>query len=412
MTKILFYTDAAEFGGHEAMTLAAIEHLSAQPGLAVSVAFYQFNEPLRTRLESLRACNSSLSLRPLPFMTKRLQAYRSILSPQNIHHISTFMQQIAPDTVIVSQGRIEASSAGLLAAKRAGFRTISYLPMAHPAWISGNPIPGRIRDLLNRYFYRLPDKFITISESARAMLRQAGSTCDIAVVPNFVQPLEIRDSLRHEFRRRHGLADSDYVVAIVGRIDFRQKGQEFALRSIARFRDNLLGLKFLFVGDGPDHHALHQMIPAAFLTQQVLLLPWQPNRSELYSAIDMLLIPSKFEGVPLVMLEAMLSGRPIVASNVDAMADQLPPDWLFPYGNAQAMIDTILYLRAADSSAICDMHRQLVATEFTFQQFVNRFTDAVLAPPSASDRQTALAQATPARDAAPATDSMELQIRK
>ena len=49
------------------------------------------------------------------------------------------------------------------------------------------------------------------------------------------------------------------------------------------------------------------------------------------------MIPSRYEGFPLVMLEAMYFRLPVIASAVDGMADLLPPHWLFPSGDVSAL---------------------------------------------------------------------------
>jgi len=64
----------------------------------------------------------------------------------------------------------------------------------------------------------------------------------------------------------------------------------------------------------------------------------------------MLLIPSKFEGVPLTMLEAMARELPVIASNVDGMAEILPQSWLFPYGDCAALVDTLRRVRNSDNA--------------------------------------------------------------
>jgi len=121
-----------------------------------------------------------------------------------------------------------------LAAKRAGFRTISYIPLAHPVSVSGKPFALWLREKVNGYFYRLPDKIITISEGARQMLLARGTTPDVVVVPNGVEMTAIQGSDRQRFREAHGIGRDDYVVGVVGRIEFRQKGQDFAVRAVAR----------------------------------------------------------------------------------------------------------------------------------------------------------------------------------
>jgi glycosyltransferase involved in cell wall biosynthesis len=288
------------------------------------------------------------------------------------------MKSYDPELVILSQGRIEAGSVGLLAAKRAGIRSISYIPMAHSVSVSGKLIAVRLRDALNGYFYQLPDKYITISQGARDMLLARGAKAEITVVPNGIEPINIQESDRKRFRNTYGIMEGEYTVAVVGRIDFRQKCQDFALESIARFRREFTHWKFLFIGNGPDEEKLKRMIVELGLGELAMVLPWSPIPAQFYAGIDILLIPSRFEGVPLVMLEAMSCGLRIVASDVDGMADSLPKSWLFPYGNSKAMVDTLVRVRSDDVAALLEDNRKRVTEENNFAEFGLRFANAIL----------------------------------
>lgn len=369
MKSVLFYSDASDYGGHEVMTVKAVGHLCLQANLRVTFAFYRGNRLLTEKLELIKASSQNLDLLPLDDKGRTLQTVRSLISWRKVRRLTSLMRQVNPDVVIVAQGRIEGGTMGLLAAKRAGYRTLSYLPVAHPVSVSGRPFAIWIREKINRYFYRLPDKIITISESARRMLRERGATPNVVVVPNAVEVPPIDTMDRQTVRQVHGLANEDYVVATIGRIHFRDKGQDFALTAIARFRDRLGGCKFIFVGEGPDQDTLKRMIANLHLSERVRIIPWTPNPAEIYAAIDMLMIPSRHEGVPLVMLEAMAYGLPIVATNVDGMADLLPPDWLFPFGDCRELVDTLARVSKSPNPTLLESHRNKIKMEFTNQKF-------------------------------------------
>ena len=377
LKSVLFYSDSPGYGGHEAMTIEAVRHLCQDPKLTVSFAFYSGNNRLQEKLEAIQTASGNLALLPFNFRAERLQAFRSLISWRKIEQIQSLMKQIDPHVVVVSQGRIEGGSMGLLAAKRAGYHTISYLPVAHPVSVSGRPFAVWIREMVNGYFYRLPDKIITISESSRRMLRERDATPNVVVVPNAVETPPIQELDRQRFREAQGIVKDEYLIATIGRIQFKDKGQDFAIKAIARFRNKIEGCKFVFVGEGPDEHKLKEMIDNFDLSRQVKIVPWTPNPTEVYAGSDMLLIPSRFEGVPLVMLEAMAYGLPIVATNVDGMADLLPPHWLFPAGDCGALMETLLRVRKSDNSSVLERHRNQVASDFTAQKFCMQFSAAV-----------------------------------
>lgn len=377
--RVVVYNDGAEFGGHEAMTLRGVYSLASRASLRVSVIYYRANLRLGAKLQELQAKAENVTLIPSDFCSRSLQNLRSIINCRDVRRIRGLMLEANPDLVLVSQGRIEIGSAGLLAARQAGLRTISYIPMAHPVSISGTPVAVRLRDEINRYFYSLPDKFITISHGVRQMLLERGVRAEIAVVPNCIEPAPICQSTREEFRTRYGLEGEDYLVGIMGRILFRQKAQDFVLETLIRFRDVLRGFKFLFVGDGRDEDKLRSMIEKNDLGKMAIIIPWSHSTSQVYGGIDMLLIPSNFEGVPLVMLEAMSCGLRIVASGVDGMLEYLPPGWLFPRRNSCELVRALIRVREQEAAALLDSNKRRVTDQCDMAKFGLRFSDAVLA---------------------------------
>jgi glycosyltransferase involved in cell wall biosynthesis len=376
--KLFFYHDAAEYGGHEMMALEAVRYLAANKKATVSFAFSQTNDRLFQELTKINDTCGPIDLYPLKFRSRSLQPLRTLTSPAKVESIAKLIRHVNPAAVLVVQGRIEISSLGLLAAKTAGFYTISYIPMAHEISVSGRRLFVESRERLNRYFYALPDKILTISESARQMLLARGAKAPIVVVRNGVQKRTFQNGGREKFRRTNRVEDGDYLVAVIGRIDFSQKGQDFAVQSISQFRNELGNCKFLFVGSGPDRQRLVSMIEASGLQKWVRLLPWTDNPAEIYAGVDMLLIPSKFEGVPLVMLEAMLYKKPIVASNTDGMAELLPRSWLFPYGDCKALVDAVARVRRSDTLALVEMNYNRISSEFMMSEFCATFSSAIL----------------------------------
>jgi glycosyltransferase involved in cell wall biosynthesis len=287
------------------------------------------------------------------------------------------MECIDPDVVVISQGNIEGSWLGLVVAKRAGLRTVSYIPMAQPLGSSGSRLVFRGRALVDRILYGVPDKFITINKSAKQMLLERGARTEIDVIPNGIE-LKSSPSDRASARRDFGLAEKDYVVATIGRIVFGQKAQNFLIEAIAKHRHQLHTFHFFVVGEGPDELKLRKMIRDLRLSDCVSILPWQNDLSSFYSAIDLLVIPSYFEGVPLVMLEAMWHGIPIVASDVDGMAEILPPEWLCRRGDQESLANTLLHVRQANNSQYLAAHKRRVAEEFSVASFQKHFCKAVI----------------------------------
>lgn len=117
--------------------------------------------------------------------------------------------------------------------------------------------------------------------------------------------------------------DAD-VSLFVGRLD-SQKGIDLLQQQIARIAPEATKRKLLLVGDGPLRQPLQQwcdqMGPA-----RVQLLPWQSDIAPLLKACRLLVLPSRYEGMPNVVMEAMAAGKPVVCSLVEGSEELLQQD--------------------------------------------------------------------------------------
>src|SRR5258708_30121633 len=85
--RVVIYSDAAEFGGHEAMTLRGIQSLVSRQDLNVFVMYYGGNTRFVEKLEELRSSARNLKLQPFEFRSRTLQNLRSLLIPGSIRPI-------------------------------------------------------------------------------------------------------------------------------------------------------------------------------------------------------------------------------------------------------------------------------------------------------------------------------------
>nr|WSZ96480.1 glycosyltransferase [Streptomyces sp. NBC_00857] len=109
------------------------------------------------------------------------------------------------------------------------------------------------------------------------------------------------------------------VVVCVGRL-CRQKGQDILLRAWQPVVQQLPQARLVLVGDGPDADELRGTAPPSVLFAGAVrdTAPW-------YRAADLVVQPSRWEGMAVAPLEAMASGRPVVLSDVDGARESLPP---------------------------------------------------------------------------------------
>ncbi|HEX4602887.1 MAG TPA: glycosyltransferase family 4 protein [Candidatus Angelobacter sp.] len=108
------------------------------------------------------------------------------------------------------------------------------------------------------------------------------------------------------------------VVGMVARLDL-QKGFEYLLRAMRELCNIFYGLKVVIVGEGPDRKAIENMVKEYGLQSSVVLAGQQSDMPAVYAAMDIFVLPSLNEGLPMTLLEAMAASRPVVATRVGAV---------------------------------------------------------------------------------------------
>jgi glycosyltransferase involved in cell wall biosynthesis len=114
-------------------------------------------------------------------------------------------------------------------------------------------------------------------------------------------------------RRKFGLGPDEFVVLAVGRLS-PEKAHVDLINAVGRLVDRYPGLRLLIAGDGQERAALEERVVALGTSERIRLLGHVEDPRELYRAADLFVLPSRFEGTPLAMLEAMASGLPVVTT--------------------------------------------------------------------------------------------------
>ena len=238
------------------------------------------------------------------------------------------LTRVAPDVVIAMQGTIVQSNRGVEQARRLGIPVVGFIP-TELHFAPGQEAQAIMGHLLARFHYRRPHGFITVSRHARDELRAAGVSAPIEVA--YCGPaLDALQRVPRELAREHLGIDTDrYVLVLAGRVSIGTKGHDVMLRALGSLAADTL---LLIVGDGPDDARVDALIASLGLERSARRVPWVSNMSEVYSAADMVVVPSRFEGLPLVVTEGMAFELPVVAADMGAMPEVLPPSWLVPRG--------------------------------------------------------------------------------
>ncbi len=196
---------------------------------------------------------------------------------------------------------------------------------------------------------RLNHHVIAVSSSIRTFLcRQERMPADkISVIYNSVDLLRFSPKndpkAKQEARQKWGLPADALIVGGVGRLHY-QKNFPLFLEVAAKVCARLPQALFVIAGEGPERAALEEMSRMLGMASRMRFLGFVPDMPELYQSLDLLVLTSHFEGTPLTVLEAMAMGIPVVASQVDGVAEVLKDGrdgLLVPAGNRDRFVEAI-----------------------------------------------------------------------
>jgi glycosyltransferase involved in cell wall biosynthesis len=322
---ILVLHDSLDFGGHERAFLTWLPGLlgSAEVG-RVTLAFPEGNEAFAAALAPL--VGPKLRLRPSRFVKRRAEPFLAPFRLAYQRWVRELAAEARPDVVLLLQGRIESLAAAMLAVPP-GPELVSYLPMAHSGREMGRwAAAAWITDGVKRAYYRRPVRFIAPSSAVADQLRRAGARGKVHIVRNVPERTPAGRPAK-----RPPSSSGKRSALFLGRMEVHQKGLDLLLRSIEQAGEGLRDYDFHFVGDGPDVAWLHARL-AACTGLSSRTSRWTDDPGGVLSAADLVLMPSRYEGVPLVLLEALAARVPVLASPIDVFREHLPAANLFAFG--------------------------------------------------------------------------------
>jgi len=231
----------------------------------------------------------------------------SILEAGSLGRIA---KRAAPDLVHLHSSK--AGLAGRLAIR--GNRPTLFQPHAWSFYALGGPL-GRTALAWERFAARWATAIVCVSEGERADGEAAGIRANWRVVPNGVDldvfVVEDREAARNEL----GL-DSRPLAVAVGRLS-RQKGMDVLLAAWPEIERRVPDAQLVVIGSGPEEDELRRRAGSA------RLLGARDDVPSWLAAADVLVVPSRWEGLAYVVLEAMAAGRSVVATDVAGMREAL-----------------------------------------------------------------------------------------
>ena len=125
-------------------------------------------------------------------------------------------------------------------------------------------------------------------------------------------------NIRNEKRKELNIKEDEIIIGHVGRFE-KVKNHEFILKIFLEFLKLNSNAKLILIGDGTLKEKVIQKSYESGINNKVIILGKREDVNLLYSAMDIFVFPSLFEGLPLTLIEAQTNGLPIIASNtIDA----------------------------------------------------------------------------------------------
>jgi glycosyltransferase involved in cell wall biosynthesis len=356
---VLHFTSAFERGGAEAHLVALVRALDGQafePLVACPAPLAeQIGEDLGPNVEMI------------PIDLRRARDFRAA---------STILRLFARRQIDILHSHLFSSSLfASPAARLAGAGAVIETPHVSERWRRGW---WKSRFLVDRLAARAVDAFIAVSEAnARYLIEVKGLPAyKVRVIANGIDTARFGKTthIHNPTRESLGFDTADPVVVVVGRLE-PQKGHRVLLDALARVRAVVPAVRLVIVGDGSLLGALETVSRSLGLADRVRFVGWQSNVAGWLALAQVVVLPSFYEGLPLVALEALAAERPLIATAVDGTPEVVRDGRTgitVPPGDPARLAEAILRLLRdpAFGRELARAGRRLVAGRFTHERQV------------------------------------------
>lgn len=286
-----------------------------------------------------------------------------------VRHVSDRLRVWNPD-LVQTHGH-KPNLLGLLAHRRFGLPWVAFY---HGRTTTDTRV--RLYHRLNCHVMSRAPQLVAVADGVQDHLRRRDRK-RVRVIENAVVERTPRRPHRDEDRFRLGLRPHERAIGFIGRLS-EEKGPDLFLEAFAELRDQLPAARAVIVGEGPLRMALGRIVARSGLEDSVRFCGFVEEMDAVYNALDIVVISSRSEVFPNVLLEAVSAGVPVVATRVGGIpniVDGLESVTLVEAGDAGVLASSIATALDSWSNAAIERARVRVRERFSQERRAAEFLD-------------------------------------
>jgi glycosyltransferase involved in cell wall biosynthesis len=267
--------------------------------------------------------------------------HRFRYDPAPIFQVSSLLKEEKPD-LLETHGH-KANFVAFVLTRISGLPWISF---AH-GW-TDEDWKIKTYNRLDKFLLRYPDRIVAVSKEVARKLHVLNiPDRKIKIIYNAVSRENLNDEdeqigVREELK----IPKEHKLLGVIGRLS-PEKGQIYFLQAFSQVIEHSPEVTALIVGEGPDEQRLKQYCASKNLASRVVFMGYQNNLTSIYKSLDLVVLPSLSEGMPMVALEGMLEGKPIIGTGVGGIPEVIvhqKTGLLVPPANPTSLARAILEL--------------------------------------------------------------------
>lgn len=332
--NILYIITQGVWGGAERYVFDLAVNLADDFDITVAVGEPNGKSDLQKKIKNHE---SRIRVVELKHLVRPISPIHDILA---IFELKNLYKKIQPDIIHLNSSK--AGVLGSLAALNMRRSTYNTIYTVH-GWVFNEPLPWlkkKIYTFLESITAKLKKRIIILSKADEASGKQQLrlENKKVALIPLGIDPpvLASKENARKRLSDIANISTEGQIVGTIANL-YNTKGIDVLLAAVAQ-QKKMDHVRFVIIGDGPEKKNLQSFITDHQL-DHVHLLGSIKNAAQYLPAFDLFVLPSKKEGTPYTILEAMAADVPIVATDVGGVREMIGEnnDLLVPAQNPDAL---------------------------------------------------------------------------